>query len=226
MLVSELKPLEEVLGYLREGERVFLLACGGCAEVCGTGGEEAILVLRPALEGAGHPLTGTLVLPFLCNKALVGLRLLRRREEVEAADVVIVSSCGVGVQAVAQVLDRPVYPAANTITMGGLQGVWPAEERCARCGDCLLYYTGGICPHTVCPKGLLHGPCGGSQNGECELEPGRPCGWQRIYDRLEKLGRLDLLLEYRPPQDSQKGLDVPLSRRKAPFWALEYLEED
>ena len=98
-----------------------------------------------------------------------------------------------------QVLDKPVYPAANTVTMGGLQGVWPSEERCGRCGDCLLYYTGGICPHTACPKGLLHGPCGGSQNGECELEPGRPCGWQRIYDRLEALGRLDLLLRYRPP---------------------------
>ena len=105
MLVSELKPLEEVLGYLKEGERVFLLACGGCAEVCGTGGEEALLKLRPALEEAGHPLTGTLVLPFLCNKALVGFRLSRRREQVEAADVVIVASCGVGIQAVAQVLD-------------------------------------------------------------------------------------------------------------------------
>lgn len=225
MLVSELKPLAEILGYLGEGEKVFLLACAGCAEVCGTGGREGVERLRSALDEAGHPITGALVLPFLCNKALAGLRLSRRREEVEAADVVIVASCGVGVQAVAQVLDKPVYPAANTITMGGLQGVWPSEERCARCGDCLLFYTGGICPHTACPKGLLHGPCGGSHKGECELEPGRPCGWQRIYDRLEALGRLDLLLRYKPPQDSQKGLDIPLFRRKAPFWALEYLEE-
>ncbi len=226
MLVSELKPTEEILGYLRRGERVFLVSCGGCAEVCQAGGEKALSELRSLLTEAGHPVSGAMAIPFLCNKALVGIRLSRSRAEVEAADSVLVASCGVGIQAVAEVLPKPVFPAANTVTYGAFQGIWPAEERCARCGDCVLAYTGGICPLTTCPKGLLHGPCGGSHNGECEVEPGRPCGWQRIYDRLAEIGRLELFARFRPPKDRRRQLDVPLSRRRSTFWALEHMEEE
>jgi ferredoxin len=226
MLTSELKPKEEILGYLAEGERVFLVACSGCAEVCAAGGEEALRKLSTFLEDAGHQMAGGVSLPFLCNKALVGMRLSRFASLLDGADSVLVASCGVGIQAVAQVLKKPVHPASNTTTQGAFQGVWPSEERCARCGDCVLEWTGGICPLTVCPKGLLHGPCGGSHAGECEVEPGRPCGWQRIYDRLEELDRLDLLLRYKPPKDRRRALDVPLARRQSIFWALEVpLEE-
>ncbi len=225
MLVTELKPREEILGYLRDGERVFLVSCDGCAEVCETGGERAIRELGPALEGAGHPVVGATVIPFLCNKALVGIRLSRHRDAVEGADVLLVASCGVGVQAVAAVVPKPAVPAANTVSYGAFQGIWPGEERCARCGDCVLAFTGGICPLTSCPKGLLHGPCGGSYGGECEVEPGRPCGWHRIYERLAELGRLDLFSRYRPPKDRRQQHDVPLSRRRSTFWALEYMEE-
>lgn len=226
MLVSELKPKEEILSYFREEERIFLLSCGGCAEVCQAGGEGAIEELKPLLEGAGHPVTGATTLPFLCNKALVGIRLSRLRAEVEVADSLLVASCGLGVQGVVEVIKKPVYPASNTITLGAFQGIWPSEERCARCGDCVLAYTGGICPLTACPKGLLHGPCGGSYQGECEVEPGRPCGWQRIYNRLAELGRLDLFARYKPPKDRRRQLDVPLIRRKSTLWALEYLKEE
>ncbi len=225
MLISELKPKEELLGYLKEGERVFLVACGGCAEVCQAGGEEAITKLRPMLEEAGYPVVGAVSIPFLCNKALVGMRMARWAHAIEKADSVLVAACGVGIQAVAEVVDKPVHPASNTISLGAFQGVWPSEERCARCGECVLEYTGGICPLTACPKGLLHGPCGGSHQGECEVEPGRPCAWQRIYDRLAAVGRLDLLDQYKPPKDRRK-LDVPLSRRRTIFWALEVAEEE
>ena len=225
MLVSELKPGEEILGSLRPGERAFVLACGGCAEVCQAGGEEALAALEPLLAGAGHPVAGRTTLPFLCNKALVGLRLARWAAALAQADSVLVAACGVGIQAVAEVVDLPVHPASNTVSYGEFQGVWPSAERCARCGECVLDRTGGICPLTTCPKGLLHGPCGGSHGGECELEPGRPCGWQRIYDRLAHTGRLDLLQEYASPKDRKLQLDVPLARRRATWWDLEAMED-
>lgn len=225
MLVSELKTTEEILGTLHPGERVFVLACGGCAEVCQAGGDEALARLRPVLTAAGHPVVEGAALPFLCNKALVGLRLARWAEALQA-DSVLVASCGVGIQAVAEVVDLPVHPASNTVSFGEFQGVWPSGERCARCGDCVLDHTGGICPLTTCPKGLLHGPCGGSHGGECELEPGRPCGWQRIYDRLARSGRLDLLDRYVEPKDRKLQHDVPLSRRRSTWWDLEAVGED
>ncbi|MGC9529542.1 MAG: methylenetetrahydrofolate reductase C-terminal domain-containing protein [Candidatus Bipolaricaulaceae bacterium] len=226
MLTSQLKPKDEVLGYLQPGERVFLVACAGCAEVCQAGGEEAVASLRSLLTEAGRTVVGGTTLPFACNKALVGMRLARLSDRLGEADSLLVAACGVGIQAVSQVADMPVHPASDTTTTGQFQGIWPSEERCARCGECLLEYTGGICPLTCCPKGLLHGPCGGSHGGECEVEPGRPCGWQRIHDRLERQGRLDLLSQYRPPKDRRLQLDVPLARRRSLYWALETLEED
>lgn len=84
-------------------------------------------------------------------------------------------------------LDEVVRPAANTVSLGGLQGLWPAEERCEACGDCALDYTGGICPVTECQKGLLNGPCGGAKDGKCEVDPEKDCGWNRI---LPDTGRL------------------------------------
>ncbi len=225
MLVCELKPAEEILGYLRPGERVFILSCNGCVASVGAGGEKAIAHLQAAFSQNGHWVTGSLVVPFACNKALVGLRLLRHERGLAEADAVFVAACGVGVQAVAQVVDKAVYPATNTLTYGAFQGLWPAEERCQRCGQCLLAYTGGICPLTTCAKGLLHGPCGGSHEGECEVERGRPCGWQKIYERLSSIGRLDLLEQYRKPHDRKLQLEVPVAKRRSTLWDLEHLEE-
>lgn len=225
MLVSELKPKDEILKNLRAGERIFLLACGGCAKTTRAGGPQALQALHSMMSTEGHPVVGALEIPFLCSKALVGQRLARLRAQVEEAEALLVASCGVGVQAVAAVVGKPVVPAADTLTYGAFQGVWPAEERCARCGDCVLAETGGICPLTVCPKGLLHGPCGGSYQGECELERGRPCGWQRIYERLVALGRLALFEKFRAPKDRRRALDVPLARRRSTLWDLEYFEE-
>jgi len=52
-------------------------------------------------------------------------------------------------------------------------------------------------------KGLLNGPCGGSSNGKCEIDPEKDCAWDLIIKRLEKLGRLDVLEEVRPPRNFQ-----------------------
>jgi len=132
----------------------------------------------------------------------------------------VVLSCGVGVQAVSAVVEQPTYPANDSISLGGLSGVWRSDERCATCGNCVLEYTGGICPVTMCAKGLLNGPCGGSQNGECEVEPGRPCGWMLIYERLKQLNRVERLKEFVPPRDYSKMLPHR-EVRESRFWALE-----
>lgn len=227
MLVSELKPSEEILGYLREREQVFLVACGGCAEVCQAGGEEVLATLRPTLEEANHHVVGTLSLPFLCNKALVGLRLSRRAHEVDEADSLLVAACGVGIQATAAVVDKPVHPASDTISLGAFQGVWPSEERCTRCGECILEYTGGVCPLTACAKGLLNGPCGGSHDGICEVEPEQPCGWQIVYERLKSQGRLDVLRLSKTHFKDYARMQPSKEIRSTTRWALEMgTEED
>jgi 5,10-methylenetetrahydrofolate reductase len=74
---------------------------------------------------------------------------------------------------------------------------------CRMCGNCLLQETAFICP-MECPKGLRNGPCGGSTPERCYVDPTRPCVWYKIYERAEKLGREEMLLEVLPPLDWSK----------------------
>ncbi|MFP4647279.1 MAG: methylenetetrahydrofolate reductase C-terminal domain-containing protein, partial [Candidatus Acetothermia bacterium] len=141
---------------------------------------------------------------------------------IEDSDSLLVATCGVGVQSVAKVVDKQVHPANDTVSMGDFHGTWPSEETCEQCGECLLEYTGGLCPLTVCTKDLLNGPCGGSYEGECEVEEGRPCGWELIYQRLKEVDRLDLLANYNEPKPRKKyEFDTPMERRRSLYWAIE-----
>ena len=129
-------------------------------------------------------------------------------EDVAEADVVLSLGCGIGVQAMVEHFPEAwVVPGLNTSFLGlpTEQGVW--AERCAACGDCILGLTGGICPIARCSKSLLNGPCGGSENGHCEIDPEIPCAWQLIYDRLSSMDRLDVLLELQPPKNWRTSRD-------------------
>ena len=117
----------------------------------------------------------------------------------ETVEAVLSIACGVGVQTLVRSFPRtPVFAGVNTTFMGETvsHGVW--EERCQACGNCMLDKTGGICPITRCAKQVLNGPCGGSSNGKCEIDPGIECVWQLIYDRMKALGQLNRLEEILP----------------------------
>ena len=148
------------------------------------------------------------------------MRLSRYSNDIEKSDSILVLSCGIGVQAVSTVIEKVVHPALNTISLGGFQGLWPSEERCDQCGDCVLDLTAGICPVTSCSKGLLNGPCGGASDGKCEVDPEKDCGWDRIYKRLVKIGRIENLKIFRKPRDYNKMLPSP-DLRKTSFYDLE-----
>jgi ferredoxin len=201
MLISEQKPLAEILASLNGEKKIFLVGCRGCAEGCESGGEQQVIEMKQQLEGEGKTITGISVIDTLCNEALVRTRIKPREDEVQAADSVLVMTCGIGTQITAAVVDKVTHPGCNTISLGGAHAEWLESDLCLECGDCVLDYTGGICPIAKCSKHLLNGPCGGSQGGRCEVDPDVPCVWQLIYDRLEKIGRLDKLEEIKPPKN-------------------------
>jgi hypothetical protein len=132
----------------------------------------------------------------------------------------VIYSCGVGIQAIANMVMKPVVPGLNTISVGGLQGLWPSSERCGQCGDCLLAYTGGICPITACSKSLVNGTCGGTDDGKCEVSKEKDCGWYLIYERLKSLGRLDDLNRMAAPRNHARQ-DIPDNKRRTMLWAVE-----
>jgi methylenetetrahydrofolate reductase (NADPH) len=71
---------------------------------------------------------------------------------------------------------------------------------CQECGNCILGNIQHVCPQT-CPKQLRNGPCGGTNNGQCEVIPEQPCIWVKVYDRAKASNELDLLKVYVPPPD-------------------------
>ena len=190
MLMTKLKSKDEILS-LTSGS-FFVINCHGCKEV-GFPEEEA-KALEKALMEAGR-LAGTITTDYVCNPTELTLRLRSCLSVIAEADAVLVLSCGVGVQTVAEYLeDYKVFAACDTIELPGFQGVTPLEYDCGQCGECFLNLTGGICPITACSKSLVNGPCGGtSDSGKCEVCPDMECGWERIIQRLKAQGRLDVL---------------------------------
>ena len=189
MLITELKAKETIVS-LATG-KVFIINCHGCKEVHFPVKEAE--EVQAELKAAGK-VTGIYTTDYICNPENTQLRLDLHKAEIDAADAVLVFSCGVGVQTVAEYLNpKKVYACCDTYPLPGFQGVTPLEHDCKQCGECYLNITGGICPLTACSKGLVNGQCGGAKDGKCEVDPSMECGWERIYQRLAKLGRLDVL---------------------------------
>lgn len=209
MIVAEQKSLEELKTLVSGAEKVLVVGCGTCVTVCFAGGarEAAIAAssLRMASKLEGNPQEVTDV---TVQRQCEWEYLDQIAEQVKDADIVLSLGCGVGVQAIAEHFEQTwVVPGLNTKFLGlpTEQGVW--AERCAACGDCVLGLTGGICPIARCSKSLLNGPCGGSEAGHCEINPEIPCAWQLIYDRLNSLGKLNVLLEFQPPKNWRTSRD-------------------
>ena len=189
MLITELKNKDTILSLITG--KVFILNCHGCREIHFPEQEAEELQRELSLSGA---VTGILTTDYICNADILKLRLEHKAAEIAAADMILVFSCGVGVQTVAELFaDKKVLAACDTIALPGFQGVTPLEHDCKQCGECYLNLTGGICPLTACSKSLVNGQCGGAKNGKCEVSPDMECGWERIYQKLKKLGRLDAM---------------------------------
>jgi hypothetical protein len=220
MIVSRQKPWEEIAGYLEGENNIFLMGCNGCAEASGSGGPAEVAEMKERLEEAGKKITGTMCIDFLCQRSLVKSRIRPRIEQIAAADSILVMTCGLGVQAVAASLNKVCHPACDTVNMGGSRGTWNGPDRCLECGECLLEYTGGICPLTACTKSLINGACGGASEGKCELDPEKDCGWELIYERLKQKNQLDKLRLFIPPKNWDKMMPSPKMMSTA-LWALE-----
>ncbi len=189
MLITELKA-KETIEALVSG-KVFIINCHGCREIRFP--EKEANELQKELMDAGK-VTGIITTDYICNPENMEPRLGKYAAAIEEADAILVFSCGVGVQTVADYFtNKKVLAACDTIALPGFQGVTPLEHDCKQCGQCYLNLTGGICPITACSKSLINGQCGGAKKGKCEVDPNMDCGWERIYQKLKAIGRLDVL---------------------------------
>ena len=218
MIISKQKPFEVILEELSDAKSVFLVGCGDCATLCETGGEDQVKEMAEKLGSEGKNVTGSVVLEVGCHELDAKKQFRAQKDEVAEADAILVMSCGAGTQAARAVTDKPVFPSNDTLFLGNILRYGNFEEKCSFCGDCILDETGAICPVTRCHKGILNGPCGGTDDGKCEVDPDKDCAWTLIFQQLEKEGRVDKMKEYRPAKNwnavLKPGNFVIPSRRK------------
>ncbi len=203
MIVADRKPLNEILEMVKDYKKILLVGCKGCVTVCNVGGakEVGILgsILRLARAKEGNPLeVDEKTLERQCDPEYVN----QIKDVVDEYDAIVSMACGVGPQFLSERYpQKRIYPAVNTTFFGGAvqHGVW--AERCAGCGTCIIHYFDGLCPIARCSKSLLNGPCGGSAGGKCEVSKDIECIWDTIVRKKMEQGRLQDLLEIKPPKD-------------------------
>lgn len=203
MIVADRKPLDEILGMIKDSNKILIIGCKGCVTVCNVGGSKEVGILASTLKiarkkGGGELEVSEKTLERQCDPEYID----EVKDIIEDYDAVISMACGVGPQFLSERYpNQRFFPAVNTTFLGGAlqHGIW--QERCAGCGTCVIHYFDGMCPIARCSKSLLNGPCGGSAKGKCEISKEVDCVWDMIVRKKMEQGHLDELLEYRHPKD-------------------------
>lgn len=203
MIVGEQKPIEEISKMIADYKSVLIVGCNTCVAVCHAGGEKEVGILASALRIKNkmekkEQNIDEASIERQCEREFVD----QIADKIKEHDCVLSLACGVGPQTIVEFYpDTIVLPGLNTTFYGMPREQGFFVELCGGCGNCVLDKTAGICPIVRCSKSMLNGPCGGSQNGKCEVNPEIDCGWQLIYDRLKAQGKLELMDEILPPKD-------------------------
>jgi hypothetical protein len=203
MIVGEQKPIEEIWDMVKGFKKVLVFGCNTCVAVCHAGGAKEAQIMasliRIRAEEEGVEMS---VEDGACERQCEPEFFMPSLEKFKAQDLVLSIACGVGVNLMSnQIGEIPVYPGLNTEFYGAVPQAGVFVEMCGGCGNCILHLTGGICPIVRCSKSLLNGPCGGTNNGKCEISSEVDCAWYLIVERMKKLGTLDKLLEIQPPKN-------------------------
>lgn len=141
-----------------------------------------------------------------CVAGQIKIELAKNMNSLRQAQAVLVLACGLGVQSVKDNdrLGLAVLPGCNTLFGATVDSTGAFCEKCSLCGECVLAETAGICPVTLCAKGLLNGPCGGMNKSKCEVDKEKDCAWVLIYKELDKQGNLSRFRQIRAPKDFKK----------------------
>ena len=126
MIITRQKPMDEILDMLKGRERVFIVGCADCATSCQTGGEFEVSEMTERLAAEGKTVTGSVIPDSGCQELDVARAFRKAKDELAAADAVLVMSCGAGTQSAA---------AGGPGGRGGHDGRLPArDDLCGRRG--------------------------------------------------------------------------------------------
>ena len=137
-----LKSQEELEGMLAGKDNLFVVACNKCFKEFNTTEEPECDSFAAIAEEQGKHITGTVKVDFLCNKVQTEKKLAGIVPE--GTENVVVISCGLGVQTVADLESVPVFTATNSLNYTGHHGMALTKKTCGACAQCYLNVTGAI----------------------------------------------------------------------------------
>ena len=187
-----LKKVDELTSVLADKDNLFIIACNKWFKEFETVDEPECGEFEKIAGENKKTVVGSARIDFLCNKIQTEKKL--KDLIPQDAENIFVISCGLGIQTVADLAEKPVYTASNSLNYRGFHGMALTQKKCDACAQCFLNITGGICPVVDCSKSLVNGQCGGAKDGKCEVDSSKDCAWEKIYRRLEKQGRLEEFL--------------------------------
>ena len=201
MIVSKQKELDDIIKKIRGS--VFIFGCGICSDTSRTGGPKEVEAMKNILTGRNIAVEGTYVIDAMCHLQKVRKAARDNKEGLSKSQTVLVLSCGSGVQSAVLALpdNIKIVSGVDTMFLGNIENLSSLKEMCSLCGNCVLNETGGICPVTLCPKGLLNGPCGGMKNYKCEIDENMDCAWVKIYERSVIQNTLEDIKKTAKPKD-------------------------
>jgi len=209
MIIADRKPLEEILEMIADVDNIMLVGCKGCVTVCNVGGLKEVQILASTLKIARKKAERPIKIEEVLLERQCDPEYLEQiRDSYDQYDAVLSMACGVGPQFLSEAYpSQRFFPTVNTKFMGGAvtHGIW--EERCAGCGTCIIHHFDGLCPIARCSKSLLHGPCGGSADGKCEVSKEIICIWDKIVQKKMEQGRLEDLRSFKPAKDWRSARD-------------------
>ena len=200
--ITRQKSLDEIGEQLANLDRPFIIGCGTCTTMTKTGGIDQVLEMKDHLQELGKRVSGWTVIPTACDE-MTEVAMKGNSSALQSASCILAMTCALGIHRMSLYINRPVIPALDTLFIGVEDTPGYFREVCDQCGQCVLGETAGICPITTCHKGLVNGPCGGTNNGKCEVDKEKDCAWTLIYQRLKEQDRLELMRKCYPPRNFQ-----------------------
>ena len=130
----ELKSSEELSALLAGKDNLFLVACNKCFKEFDTVQEPEVETVAALAASLGKTVTGTAQVSFLCNQVQTEKKLA---SQIPAGtENVVVISCGLGVQTVADIASVPTFTATNSLNYTGHHGMALTQKTCGACAQC------------------------------------------------------------------------------------------
>ena len=124
----KLKENDELVSLLAGKDNLFIIACNKCFKEFDTTDEPDCGELEKLCAEQGKTITGSAKVDFLCNKTQTEKKL--QDMIPEGTENVLVVSCGLGIQTVADLKKMPVFAASKTLNYTGHHGMALTKKSC------------------------------------------------------------------------------------------------